>query len=109
MLWHGFITDLGLIFDFHVVGSKNLGINSLGKTQEDIGPRGPDGHSKGERSTDTVDGVPNDIPQESVKLETTGGKVTTGEKKVKEKKPSKYWIQVECQVKTVFFSSTHEE
>lgn len=61
--------DLGLVLDFHVAGSDNLGVDSLGQSGKDVFPWCPDTHSKRERSSNRKDRVPNDIPQECVEEE----------------------------------------
>ena len=64
-------TCLGLVFDLHIGGGEQLGIDSLGQSHKDVFPRSPDAHSQCERSTDGEDGVPDDIPQEGVQEEQT--------------------------------------
>ena len=61
--------DLGLVLDFHITGSDNLSVDSLGQSSKDILPWGPDTHTEGEGPSDGEDGVPNDIPQEGVEEE----------------------------------------
>lgn len=63
------ITDLRFVLDFHIIRSKDFGIDPLGQPGEDILPRGPDTHTDGKASGDREDSVPNDIPQEGIQEE----------------------------------------
>lgn len=61
--------DLRLVLDFHIIRSKDFGIDPLGQPGEDILPRGPDTHTDSKASGDREDSVPNDIPQKGIQEE----------------------------------------
>lgn len=63
------MTDLWLVLYFHIIRSKDLGIDSLGQPGENILPRGPDTHTDCKASGDREDSVPNDIPQKGIQEE----------------------------------------
>jgi hypothetical protein len=62
---------LGLVLDFHVSSSEQLGVNPLGQSHEDVLPWSPDTHTQSKRSTDREDGVPDNVPQKGVQEEQT--------------------------------------
>ena len=57
---------LRLIFDLHVGGSQQFGVNTLWESSENILPWRPDGESESEGARDGKDGVPDNVPQEGI-------------------------------------------
>lgn len=62
-------TNLWLVFDLHVTGGQQFGVDPLGEAGEDVLPWRPDGKPQREGATDTENGVPDDVPKESVQEE----------------------------------------
>jgi len=61
--------NLWLVLDFHVGCSQYLGVDTLGKSREDVSPRTPDRDTEVEGSCHRADSVQNDIPHVSVQEE----------------------------------------
>jgi len=61
--------DLGLVLDFHVGGSKNLGVDTLRQTGEDVSPGSPNRNTEVERASNRVDSVQNNVPEVSIQEE----------------------------------------
>ena len=60
---------LGLVLDLHVRGGKDLRVDPLGQTREDVSPGRPDGDAEVEGTGDGEDGVPDDVPEVGVQEE----------------------------------------
>ena len=57
---------LGLVLHFHMLGSKQLGVNPLGKASVDVFPWSPNRETEGEGACNTENRVPDDEPEEGV-------------------------------------------
>ena len=61
--------NLGLVLDLHIGSGKNLRVDTLGQTGEDVPPWRPDGNTEVERSRDREQHVCNDVPEVGIQEE----------------------------------------